>query len=58
MTQQDIAKALGVCNTTVRRWQDCPRIAISKGRYRYNLAAVRAWLESRTAGTAGKEVEA
>ena len=58
LTQRKVARMLGVCVTTVRRWKDCPRVAISPGRYRYNLAAVRAWLESRAAGTAGKGVEA
>ena len=55
LTQRKIARALGVCVATVRRWKECPRIAISPGRYRYDLAAVRAWLESRTDG---KEVQA
>lgn len=58
LNQKQVARSLGVCTATVRRWKGCPRVAISKGRYRYNLAAVRAWLESRTADTAGKEVEA
>lgn len=50
LTQRKTAQALGVCVTTVRRWKDCPRVRISPGRYRYDLAAVRAWLETRTAG--------
>lgn len=47
LTQRKLAHALGVCVVTVRRWKECPRVAISKGRHRYDLAAVRAWLESR-----------
>ena len=50
-TQKAIAAILGVCPSTVRRWTDCPRVPISKGRFRYNLEQVKAWLESRS----GKE---
>ena len=50
LTQRKLARSLGVCVTTVRRWKNCPRVAITPGRYRYDLAAVRAWLETRTAG--------
>ncbi len=57
ITQKGIAAALGVCVATVRRWKGCPRVAISPGRYRYDVGAVRAWLESRTAN-AGKGVQA
>lgn len=47
-TQKAIAASLGVCPATVRRWKDCPRVPISKGRHRYNLEQVKAWLESRS----------
>lgn len=50
ITQRELAHTLGVCAATIRRWEDCPRVAISKGRHRFNLAAVRAWLELRAAG--------
>lgn len=47
LTQKKLAAELGVCVMTVRRWKECPRVAITKSRHRYDLAAVRAWLESR-----------
>lgn len=46
-TLRETAAALGVCTATIRRWKDCPRVQITKSRYRYNLDAVWAWLEAR-----------
>lgn len=64
--QREIASLFGVSVATVRRWHrlGCPRFYVgtncagSGSRPRYDVQQVRAWLESRTAGTAGKEVEA
>ena len=55
ITQKELAAALGVCVSTIYRWKQCPKVAISNGRYRYDLAAVRAWLDSCPFG---EEVEA
>lgn len=66
LTPAELAAAFGVSRYTVRQWRyaGCPCVCINSGkcstghRFRYGLQQVRAWLESRTAGTAGKEVKA
>lgn len=71
LTHKEAARALGVCGVTLRRFraEGCPAVYVGlkqKGRGirpRYNLPAVLAWLEARTAQVAaapadGKEVEA
>lgn len=67
LTGCELAEKMRVSRALVSRWtkEGAPcvfigRITESKrgARPRYILADVRAWLESRTAGTAGKGVEA
>ena len=67
LTGCELAEKMRVSRALVSRWtkEGVPcvfigRITESKrgARPRYSLADVRAWLESRTAGTAGKEVKA
>lgn len=64
-TKQELARALRVSITTIYRWTlaGCPcfyvgTIAGKKGRPRYELDKVRAWLEARALATTGKEVQA
>ena len=64
VTKTKLALEMGCCESTVNRWilAGCPHIkkAVNSRRVRpyFDLAAVRSWLESRTAGTARKGVEA
>lgn len=55
-TQKEVAAHFSVGAATVRRWHGlgCPRVYVTErkagtgSRPRYDLAAVRAWLETRT----------
>ena len=66
LTRNELGAQLGVSPATITRWKNmgCPYHETKNGlkrtgsRPRYSLPAVLAWLESRTAGTAGKEAEA
>lgn len=67
LTGCELAEKLRVSRALVSRWtkEGVPCVFIGRvreskrgARPRYSLADVRAWLESRTAGTVGKGVEA
>jgi len=52
LSTDQVANRLGVCTLTVRNWAKagCPHFTIGKGRKRFDLTAVKAWLAARDGG--------
>jgi excisionase family DNA binding protein len=52
LSTDQIANRLGVCTLTVRNWAKagCPHFTVGKGRKRFDLTAVKAWLAARDGG--------